>query len=142
MAEMRKGLGGMSKMGADFPKGEISGRGERKPEASEPMQEGDAGEEHTSTITHHADGTHTSHMHGGEPMEHPDHLHLMAHIGHHLTDGDAHQVMHHDGMEEHHHSVEENGEHHEGELHGDGEEAQHEGMEEHEMEPVMGGMGM
>jgi len=139
MAEMRKGLGGMGKMGSEFPKGEIKGT----PEAKKPAEhmEDPAGEEKTSTITHHADGTHASQMHGAEPMEHPDHLHLMAHVGHHLTGGDAHHVMHHDGMEEHHHSVEESGEHHDGELHGDGEEAQHEApMEEHEMAPTYGGM--
>jgi hypothetical protein len=139
MAEMRKGLGGMGKMGAEFP-----GKSETKKPAEKAVTEPSTehnGEEGTSTITHHADGTHTSQMHGGEPMEHPDHLHLMAHIGHHLTGGDAHHVMHHDGMEEHHHSVEESGEHHEGELHGDGQEMQHEQpMEEHEMAPTYGGM--
>lgn len=135
MAEMmRKGLGGMGKMGADMPKGEIKGKSEMKPSASEePM-----GEEKTSTITHHADGSHTSQMDGAEE-HHPDHLHLMAHIGHHLTGGDAHHVMQHDGMEEHHHSVEESGEHHDGELHG--QEMQHEQpMEEHQMAPSYGGM--
>lgn len=144
MAEMmRKGLGGMGKMGADMPKGEP--RKPLQPDAPKMGEHEDGGEEKTSTITHHADGTHTSQMEGGEAMEHPDHMHLMAHIGHHLTDGDAHHVMHHDGMEEHHHSVEESGEHHDGELHGDGQEAQHEGEpmgDEHEMAPQYGGMGM
>lgn len=140
---MRKGLGGMGKMGADMPKGEIKGKPEMKPAAKE--MEDPTGEENTSTITHHADGSHTSQMEGGEEEHHPDHLHLMAHIGHHLTDGDAHHVMHHDGMEEHHHSVEESGEHHDGELHEDGEEGQHEDEsmgEDHEMAPSYGGMGM
>jgi hypothetical protein len=136
MAEMRRGLGGMGKMGSEFP-----GKSETKKPAAEPMTEKPTGgEEGTSTITHHADGTHTSQMHGGEEMKHPDHLHLMAHIGHHLTHGDAHHVMHHDGMEEHHHSVEESGEHHDGELHGDGEAMQEQPMEEHEMAPTYGGM--
>lgn len=147
MAEMRKGLGGMGKMGSEFP-----GKGDMKKPAPKATTEGESGnmghegEEKTSTITHHADGTHTSQMHGGEEMPHPDHMHLMAHMGHHLTGGDAHHVMHHDGMEEHHHSVEESGEHHDGELQGlhDGDEdTQHQGeMEEHEMPPSYGGMGM
>jgi hypothetical protein len=100
MAEMeRKGMGGMSKMGAKF---------ESKPK---PQEDGGESEEGTSTITHHADGSHTSQMHGGEPMEHPDHLHLMAHIGHHLTGGDKHHVMHHDGMSATSHMVHEDGTH-------------------------------
>lgn len=148
MAEMmRKGLGGMNKMGSDFPKGELKGRTEAKPAAKSPVEgEHEDGEEKVSTITHHADGTHTSQMEGGEPEEHPDHMHLMAHIGHHLTGGDAHHVEHHDGMESHHHSIEEDGEHHEGELHGDGEDDEmghaDEMSDEHEMAPQYGGIGM
>jgi hypothetical protein len=140
MAEMRKGLGGMGKMGSEMPG--------KKPAVTDKVPEGEqghdgGGEEGHSTITHHADGTHTSEMHGGEAMQHPDHKHLMAHIGHHLTGGDAHHVMHHDGMEEHHHSVEESGEHHDGELNGMGGEMGQEEQPQDEMEqqaPMYGGM--
>ncbi len=138
---MRKGLGGMGKMGADMPKAE----------AKKPLQP-DApkmGEEKTSTITHHADGTHSSQMHGGEPMEHPDHKHLMAHIGHHLTGGDAHHVVHDDGMEAHSHFVNEAGEHEDSGNSAEeakqsldkffGEEAQE--PEHQEEMPMHGGMG-
>lgn len=139
MAEpMRKGLGGMGKMGSEMP-----GKSAAKPTAPKvPEGEHDGGEEGHSTITHHADGSHTSMMHGGAEEHHPDHLHLMAHVGHHLTGGDAHHVMHHDGMEEHHHSVEESGEHHDGELQGmDGGQEQAEPQDEQMQEQHMyGGM--
>jgi hypothetical protein len=72
------------------------------------------GEMKTHTITEHPDGHFQSQMHGGEPMEHPDHMHLMAHIGHTVTGGDAHHVTHHDGMEAHSHMVHEGGEHEDG----------------------------
>ena len=143
MAEMRKGLGGMGKMGS-----EMKGKPETKKPAPAATTEGmsghgDTGEEHTSTITHHADGTHTSEMHGGEPMDHPDHKHLMAHIGHHLTGGDAHKVVHHDGMEPHAHMVDEAGQHQdmEGDPPMDGQDTG--GQEEQPMEehaPMYGGM--
>ena len=114
--EMRKGLGRMSKAPDEdkggekpMPKGKVD---------AESHGEAD-GEEGTSTITHHADGSHTSQMHGGEETHHPDHKHLMAHIGHHLSGGDAHHVTHHDGMEAHSHTVHEDGTHepHEGDPH-------------------------
>ena len=153
MAEMRKGLGGMSRMGSEFP-----GKSEMKKPAASAVTEPETehnGEEGTSTITHHADGTHTSQMHGGETMEHPDHLHLMAHIGHHLTGGEAHHVMHHDGMEAHSHMVHEGGEHEDGGHHNTAEDAKqsldkffgeeakepaHEHEDENDMAPAYGGM--
>src|SRR5215472_9015672 len=149
--EMKKGLGRMSKApdeqkGREAKKPSGSVDGEHKPD------EHDGGEEGTSTITHHADGSQTSQMHGGEETHHPDHKHLMAHIGHHLSGGDAHHVTHHDGMEAHSHTVHEDGTHepHEGDPHesldammqggnamGDqGQEA--DGMQEHE--PTYGGI--
>lgn len=138
----KKGLGGMGKLG-----GEMKGEGKTKPPArevtSERMHSEGGDGEGQSTIIHHADGTHTSHMHGGEPMEHPHHLHLMAHIGHHMTGGDAHTAMHHDGMEEHHHSVEEDGTHHDGELgmmDGMGGHAEPDGDEGTMEHPAYGGM--
>lgn len=100
MAEMR-GLGGLGKMGSvmkDKPK-------EPKAPAEPKEPKADGGEEGSTTITHHADGTHSV---DGEKM--PDHLHMLAHIGHKIT-GDAHHMMHHDGMEMHTHGVHESGEH-------------------------------
>jgi hypothetical protein len=77
---------------------------------AEPKMGGDGGEK-THTITEHADGHLTSHMHGGEPMEHPDHLHMLAHVGHHISGGDKHHVVHHDGAMMHSHGMNEAGEH-------------------------------
>ncbi len=132
MAEMmRKGLGGMGKMGSEMP-----GKAAPKKPVADKVPEGEqghdgGGEEGHSTITHHADGTHTSEMHGGEAMQHPDHKHLMAHIGHHLTGGDAHHVVHHDGMEAHSHMVGEDGQH-----------TDHEGDPHESLDAMMGGGGM
>lgn len=153
MAEMRRGLGGMSKMGSEFPAGDKKAA----PMAAKPEEGHDEGEEHTSTITHHADGTHTSQMHGAEPEEHPDHMHLMAHVGHSLTGGDAHHIMHHDGMEAHSHMVHEGGEHEDGGSHNTADEAkqsmdkffgeeadepEHQHEDEGDDMPIHGGMGM
>lgn len=124
-------------------------KSEEKPKEPAMKAEGADGAK-THTIEEHGDGTFTSHMHGGEPMQHPHHLHLMAHIGHHVTGGDKHHVVHHDGMEAHSHSMYEDGQHedHEGEdSHGAldkflGEEAQepeHQGAEAEES-PALGGM--
>jgi hypothetical protein len=79
------------------------------------------GEEKTTTITHHADGTHTM-EHDGETSEHPDHLHMMAHLGHNLT-GEKHHVAHHDGMSITTHGVHESGEHEGPQQHNSAEEA-------------------
>ena len=107
----RKGLGRMNAS----PKGEK--KAPEKPMGHEPEAEHEGGEK-TTTITHHADGTHSM-EHDGEHSDHPDHKHLMAHIGHKLTGGDAHHVTHHDGMEAHSHFVDEAGQHqdHEGDPH-------------------------
>ena len=130
MAEMmRRGMGGMGKMGSEMP-----GKGEMKKPASmattDPMMDkGNTGEMKTHMITEHPDGHFESQMHGGEMMEHPDHMHMMAHMGHHLTGGDAHKVVHHDGMEMHSHMM--------------GEDGMHKDMEgDHPMESMMGGGGM
>lgn len=142
MAEMRKGLGGMGKMGSEMKMA-------AKPAAKDKTPEGesghDGGEEGHSTITHHADGTHTSEMHGGEAMQHPDHKHLMAHIGHSLSGGDAHHVVHHDGMEAHSHTVGEDGQHqdHEGDPHESLDAMMGGDMGgPEEQQPQEGGMGM
>src|SRR5271170_7855445 len=145
MAEMmRKGLGGMGKMGAEMPGKKDPAKKEMAPKVPDGEQKHEAaGEEGHSTITHHADGTHTSEMHGGEAMQHPDHKHLMAHIGHHLTGGDAHKVVHHDGMEAHSHMVDEQGQHQdmEGDAPMDGGMDEQGGQEEQQpMEHTYGGM--
>jgi hypothetical protein len=117
--EMRKGMGGLGKMNAS-PKGEKKAPkvdGESKPDEHGEHRDTSGGEK-TSTITHHADGTHSM-DHDGEHTDHPHHMHLMAHLGHKLTGGDAHHVTHHDGMEGHSHFVDEAGQHqdHEGDPH-------------------------
>lgn len=127
--------------------------GEEKKEGS--SESGEAGEK-IHEVHEHGDGTfHTEHP-DGTREEHPDHLHMLAHVGHHVTGGDKHHVVHHDGISAHSHSINEEGEH---DDHGEsnsaedakgaldkflGEEAeepahQH-GQEEHEQGPVMGGM--
>lgn len=67
--------------------------------------------EKVTTVHDHGDGTfHTEH-HDGSREEHPDHLHMLAHLGHHVTDGQKHHVIHHDGMTMHSHGVHEDGQH-------------------------------
>lgn len=122
---------------------------------TKPMPESGEGGVKTHTIEQHPDGHLVSHMEGGASTEHPDHLHMMAHIGHHITGGDKHHVMHHDGMSAHSHSIDEAGQHDGPNEHNSadeakqsldkffGEEAQepeHQGGEEHETEQTMGGM--
>ena len=147
----RDGFDGLGKM----RKGE---KPEYKPKPMESMakpaaETGDGGEK-THTITEHGDGHFSSQMHGGEPMEHPDHLHMMAHMGHHITGGDKHHVVHHDGMEAHSHSIDETGEHedHQGNSADEakmaldkflGEESQepaHQDGEQQNSEPEYGGL--
>ena len=122
--EMRKGLGRMNAS----PKGEKKEKvgGESKPDEHGEHQD-ESGGEKTTTITHHADGTHSM-QHDGEHSDHPHHMHLMAHIGHKLTGGDAHHVTHHDGMEGHSHMVDEAGEHQD-----------HEGDPRESLDAMMGG---
>ena len=149
--EMRKGLGGFGKLHSEAKKPAKDGsmKGEEKPEHEQ--THGAEGEEKTTTITHHADGTHTM-EHDGESSDHPHHMHLASHLAHKLSGGDAHHVTHHDGMEAHSHTVDEQGEHadHEGDPHeslaammGGGmqdEGAMGEQHPEHPMEPTYGGM--
>lgn len=155
MADMMRGMGGLGKMGASAEK-------KPKPEAmkADPAKDtkgktdGEQGDK--TTITHNADGTHTS-EHGGETTDHPDHLHMLAHIGHQVTGGDKHHVTHHDGMSMHSHGISEDGEHSETKDSGSPEEAgqdcancmadgedeggEHpDGEEAHQMEPAYGGM--
>jgi hypothetical protein len=160
MAEKMKGMGGLSKMGGEFTKSEKPNlRDEDKGQQRTPEKgkvDGEGGETQT-TITHHADGTHTSEHQDGTREEHPDHLHMLAHIGHHVTGGDKHHVVHHDGMSAHSHSIGEDGQHddHAESNSADdargaldkflGEEAQepehqHGGEEDQQQEPQYGGM--
>lgn len=126
----------------------------KAPDVKKPMapkvdgEHGDEGDVKTHSITEHPDGHFESEM-DGEHTEHPDHMHLMAHIGHHVTGGDAHHVVHHDGMEAHSHMVHEGGEHEDGGNdphasldkmmggHGEGEPQE---AEQSEPEPSYGGM--
>lgn len=45
--------------------------------------------------------------------DHPDHLHAVAHIAHHLSGGDSHHIAHHDGMSHRSHGIHEDGSHEE-----------------------------
>lgn len=105
----------------------MGGRGKMmgKPEPKEGKVEGEhqEGEEKTHTITEHGDGSMTSKMHDGAEEHHPDHLHMLAHLGHQVTGGDKHHIAHHDGMNTHTHGIHESGEHSETQTHESPEEA-------------------
>lgn len=142
--------------------GKMRGKGERpaytpKPhESAEPskkadsMEGGQAGAEGVHAIHDHGDGSfHTEHP-DGTREEHPHHMAAMAHVGHKITGGDKHHVVHHDGMSAHSHSIHEDGQHEdhgEDDAHGaldkflgeeGGQEPQDSGQEDEG--PVMGGM--
>lgn len=104
MAEMQKqkGMKGLGKMGSDF---------ESKPAPKKESSKGESGgaPEHEggeTVITHHGDGSHSV---DGE--RHPTHLHAMAALGHKMTGGDKHHIMHHDGMSARGHMIHEDGQH-------------------------------
>lgn len=86
-----------------------------------------AGEGEDGVMTHeihqHPDGHLVTRMHDGTETEHPDHLHMMAHVGHHITGGDGHHVLHRDGVSVRGHSIQESGEHSETQEHNTAEEA-------------------
>jgi len=103
------------------------------------------------SIHDHGDGSfHTEHPDGSRE-EHPHHMAAMAHVGHKITGGDKHHVVHHDGMSAHSHSIHEDGQH---EDHGEedpkgalskflgeeGQEPMQDGGGEENEGPVMGGM--
>jgi hypothetical protein len=145
----RDGLDGLGKM----RKGE---RPEYKPKPMDGKESGgESAGEGVHSIHDHGDGTfHTEHPDGSKE-EHPHHMAAMAHVGHKITGGDKHHVVHHDGMTAHSHSVMEDGQH---EDHGEhnsadearqaldkflGEEAEepmHEDGGEADQGEVMGGM--
>jgi hypothetical protein len=149
----RDGFDGLGKM----RKGEKPAYEPKPKEGTEPRPEQErSGGEKTHTWTEHGDGTHTTRMHDGSEEHHENHLAAMAHMGHHVTGGDRHHVVHHDGMAAHSHSIDEQGQHMDHGEHNSadeakqaldqflGEEAQepaHQHEEENEGEgPVMGGM--
>jgi hypothetical protein len=144
MAEM-KGLGKLG--GTDKGEGDPLKREQGKTVGQS------EGEEATTTITHHGDGSHTVRTGDGQEEHHPDHLHAGAHVLHHMSGGDKHHIVHHDGVAAHSHSIHEDGQH---EDHGEhnsaeeakgaldkflGEEAQEpEHQHEGEQEPAYGAM--
>jgi hypothetical protein len=132
----KDGLDGLGKM----RKGEKAEYTPKPKEGGMEKPEHEAGS--STTIEHHPDGTHSV---DGEKM--PDHLHALAHIGHKITGGDKHHIVHHDGMEAHSHSIHEDGTHepHQEDAHsaldkfmGESQEPEREQMQE--SQPEFGGM--
>lgn len=111
------GLGGLSKMNKmqDTMKGKSD---PAKKEAGKVGGEKPDGGEKTTTITHHADGSHSI---DGE--NHPTHLHMLAALGHKVTGGDKHHIVHHDGMGMTSHGIHEDGTHDGPHEHNSAEEA-------------------
>lgn len=146
MAEEKMERRGLSKMAPAYEK-----RDKPEDKSSDSQADGHSdGQSHT--IEDHGDGTFKSRMADGTETDHPDHLHMLAHIGHHVTGGDKHHVAHHDGMSIHSHGVHESGEHEGPNEHGSGEEAgqhlaqfmggegQEQPQEQQEEAPAYGGM--
>lgn len=150
----RDGFDGLGKMRkgekpAYEPKPHESKGGESKKTDSEQGQGGEQVGVHE--IHDHGDGSfHTQHP-DGTREEHPHHMAAMAHVGHKITGGDKHHVVHHDGMSAHSHSIHEDGQHEDhgeedpqGSLSkflGEGEEEpMQDGGQEEDQGPVMGGM--
>ena len=158
MADKMKGLGGFSRMGKETERMAKPVAAAMDSKASPPKVagEGDEAGTKTHTIEEKPDGTFESHMNDGTAAEHPDHLHLLAHLGHQLTGGDKHHVMSHDGMTATSHMIHEDGQHEGPEEHNSAEEAKqaldkffgeeaaepaHQEGGEEEAEPAYGGMG-
>jgi len=97
---------GLGKLGANLP--------DRQSGAEKPTPKGftagQKGEEQT-VITHHSDGTHTTQHADGSAEEHPDHLHMLASLGHKISGGDKHHVVQDKGDTYSQHGVHEDGEH-------------------------------
>lgn len=129
--ETMKGLGGGLR-----PKGAMGGA-EKKPAASKMGEEskGD-GEGGKAPIELHdgGDGTAATVI-NGKREEHPDHMHAVAHIAHHLAPESSHFHAKHDGFSGHTHGVKESGEHSETKEHESAE-----GMHP-EMDAMLGGGG-
>lgn len=136
-------MGGRGKLAPKAPEQ----KGPKAPKVEKPEPSGEQHGEESTTITHNADGTHTM---DGET--HPDHLHMLAALGHKVTGGDKHHIAHHDGMAIHTHGIHESGEHAPGGSHNSAEEAKEamgkfmdeeaqEPAHQHEEEPAMGAYG-
>ena len=97
---------------------------ETKPhESTEEQEKSDGGSDQIHNVHDHGDGTfHTEHP-DGTREEHPDHLHMLAHLGHKVTDGDKHHIFHHDGISAHSHSIDEAGNHEDHGEHNTADEA-------------------
>jgi hypothetical protein len=101
---------------------------------------GQKGDEQQTVITHHADGTHSTQHADGSSEEHPDHLHLLASIGHKVSGGDKHHIVHHEaGGDKTEHGINEDGTHYDGAdtAASDGTETE---QPEEENEPSYGGL--
>ena len=123
-------------MGSKKPGGSMKGKEAPKPKGEVKGEKGDgAGDaESSTTITHHADGSHSI---DGE--HHPTHLHMLAALGHKVTGGDKHHIAHHDGMAIHTHGIHESGEHAGPMSHNSAEEAKEalgQFMDEEAQEPA------
>lgn len=104
MAEMP--MKGLSKLGGAMAKG---GFGKKEAESKGGERESE-GEKASLEIHDHGDGTAHS-MVGGEKTEHPDHMHAVAHVAHHLMPEGGHFHGHHDGFSMKSHAIHETGEH-------------------------------
>lgn len=92
--------------------------------ASKEMGETDTdGDTKVHEIHEKADGSFHTKMADGKEEDHPDHLHAVAHIAHHISGGDKHHITHHDGMSMHSHGISESGEHTETEDHNTADDA-------------------
>jgi hypothetical protein len=105
------------------PKMESSGKagekmGEKPKAAAE--HEGE-GEKAGIQLHDHGDGTAHSVIEGKQE-EHPDHMHAVAHIAHHLMPEGSHFHAHHDGFSAKSHGIHESGEHAETQEHNAPEE--------------------
>jgi hypothetical protein len=149
MADMQKGMRGLGKMGNEF---------EGKPDPAKKMggeMHGEGGSVHS--VHDHGDGSfHTEHPDGSKE-DHADHKSALASVGHKITGGDKHHIVHHDGMSASSHSIHEDGQHEDHGEHNTAEEAkgaldkfmgeeaqepmhQHDEMGEQEHEPAYGAM--
>lgn len=81
----------------------------------------EGGEKAGLEVHDHGDGTaHT--MMGGQREEHPDHMHAVAAVAHHLMPEGGHFHAHHDGFTSKSHGIHESGEHAETQEHQNPEE--------------------
>lgn len=111
-------MAGLSKLGGKLGESKMADamKGKEKP-MPEGKVEGEKGDSQT-VITHHADGSHSV---DGE--KHPSHMHMLAAVGHKVTGGDKHHIVHHDGMSASSHSIHEDGTHEEHGEHNSADEA-------------------